>query len=58
MELLKFILGWIPGIGDAVSGITDGISEAVTGINESIQGLDSTGIQKALYTAADGIKKF
>ena len=56
MKLLKFILGWIPGIGDAVSGITDGISEAVTGINESIQGLDSTGIQKALYTAADGIK--
>lgn len=56
MELLKFILGWIPGIGDAVSGITDGISEAVTGINESIQGLDSTGIQEALHTAADGIK--
>lgn len=56
MKLLKFILGWIPGIGDAVSGITDGISEAMTGVNESIQGMDSKGIQKALYTAADGIK--
>ena len=56
MKLLKFILGWIPGIGDAVSGITDGISEAMKGVNESIQGMDSKGIQKALYTAADGIK--
>ena len=56
MKLLKFILGWIPGIGDAVSGITDGISEAMTGVNESIQKMDSSGIQKALYTAADGIK--
>lgn len=56
MKLLKFILGWIPGIGDAVAGITDGISEAMVGVNDSLQKMDSSGIQKALNNAADGIK--